>query len=49
MDIDLILNYVMLGLLSALYIAMIAFFLWLVVMTVWDEIRFRRGIKRRKR
>lgn len=49
MDIDLILNYVMVGLLGVLYIAMIAFFLWLVVMTVRDEIRFRRGIKRRKR
>ena len=49
MDIDLILNYVMLGLLGALYIAMIVFFLWLVVMTIWDGIRFRREIKRRKR
>lgn len=47
MDIDLILNYVMLGLLGALYIAMIVFFLRLVVMTIWDGIR--REIKRRKR
>lgn len=48
MDIDLILEYCEAGLLTVVYIAMIGFFLWLIGVSVWDEIKFRRELKKRR-
>lgn len=51
MDIDLIaliLEYIALGLMAVVYIALAGSFLWLMATLVWDEIKFRRELKKRR-